>query len=264
MICCVDREVVLPGVGVYHPRTQRLEGAADRIKHLNINQDVDRLTIHVHKPEDLPETLSSPKMAKVRACSINYINSFHFPGLKRALDVARFDRETLQFLKVAGATIVPRQMKTLRSLHSCIGGAKVLVGDMVSRPTHYDHDEVIHAGDEWFRHYGSTIALYATSLPDFENEIRDRQVDSLEIDCDEQFHVPALGALTDGSLSLTRLTLHNVATTSIYFLDFLNRLNVRGLRAFEITTGCQEVQACEKTMKVYFKTKPNLRGVALV
>lgn len=259
MVAAIDREVTIPGVGVYHPRTHWLEGAATRVSGLDIRQSVNRLTVHVHQPEELIDALTGAKMANVRECRVNYINGFHFPSLKRALDEASFEK--LALLRVTATNSFSpsiRQIRTLRSMHRRIARAKLIVGDRIdcSQPTTI-RDEVVRAGDgEWFRHYGGTIALYSTNLPWF--DIASRQPDTLEVDCDDAFHTPSVEVVN--TLTLNKLVLHNVSTSVTVFLNFLSGLNVRGLRTMEVTTGDDGIKGAERAIRAFLKTK----GVSLI
>lgn len=264
MSAILDRDVVLPGVGVWHPRTRWLEGDASRMVDMNIKQSVQRLTVRVHKPEDLQEMLKGPKVSELEEITIEYIKGFSFHGLRNALSTANMDPEKLKLFRVIGNVdgIRPWQLEEFGKLYRCLSGATLEICGQTAIPGLVRHDDEVvreeNLGlDQWYRRVGGLIATDGKSLPWFMDRIKDHKPTELALDCDDQFLL-----MNELPATVQVLRLYNVMTTLTIFCEFLRFLKLPRLKEFHMTTndhalGFERVHA----LKLWFTKLPHLQGV---
>lgn len=212
-------ELVLPGVGVYHPRNRLLEGDSIRLLGIgSVEHSVERLTVNIHDGQ--AEVLENTRIGMVTHATLNYISGYSFSGLKYALENALFQR--LKVLKVMGnGGSEPSQVHTLRMMFKCLSTARVELFGHDNLPVKNVSPDMIHrdADDNWCRVFGDTIAVSERCYPFM--GIPEKMPRNLFVDCDNSFHPVSLSNVLD--IGIENLTLADVHTDPRTFFTFFNR-----------------------------------------
>lgn len=259
----IDRDIVVPGVGVWHPRTRWLEGDVSRLVGSEVQQSIKRLTVRIHNPEDLPELLKEEKVAGVEQVTIVYIKGFSFHNLHAALGTAAFTPKKLQLFRVVGQVegIRPWQQEEFGNLYRCLSGATLDICGMKWQAPFVRSDDIVFRDEQlgldiWYRVRGNMVATDAKSFPWFYNDIVAAKPSELIINCDNQFLL-----MNKLFQSIEVLRLYNVKTTLTVICEFLRHLKLPRLRELHMTLI--EDTARADTMRFWFQKLLHLNGVTL-
>jgi hypothetical protein len=262
----IDRDVTIPGVGVWHPRMRWLEGNAAGMAGLNIQQLVKRLTIRVHKPENLQDALKGPKISELEAATVDYMKGFSLHNLRVALSTANFNPEKLKLFRVIGQVegIARWQIEEYHKLYRCLSGAKLEICGQTAEGAFPRRDDIVIRAEnfgleQWYRLRGCEVATDSQSLPWFHKEINDHRPCELSVDCDDQF------LLMDWLPKTVQiLRLYNVGTTFSVFCEFLRALQLPKLKEFRMTSTDYELNFNRiNVIRQWFGRLVNLKGVGL-
>lgn len=244
-----EREVSLPGVGVWTPGTAQLEGDVVRVRRVTHEHSPKRLIVNIHDSSELQETLALANFQWVRELVLNYYEHDTFTNLKWSLD--GLAPLSLDSLIVSGVACNPWQVETLRLLYRGLASATLDFNGVLHHPRHTTGVDEIHAvGDAWFRQMDHEAVVTSRYFPWTKHEIESLEIDSLVVDCDEQFHPTWIEPVKQ--MKLRRLTLLNVTAGSHDLFAWLDGLNVP---EFRVTSNDRSMHVWSKALTMRMRLK---------
>lgn len=244
-------EVVYPGVGVYIPESERLEGSADGLARGRFQDSVKHLTIHVHDVSMLGEALSQPQFTSVETVVIDYRKMVCLHSLKWAL--TDFHPENLKILQVTSPNTFRMQrweIANIRNLFKPLSHAVLDILGYEELPDIPVEDEVLELGGNWVRCHDDTMSMLSMAVPWFFHEIERRAPRALTIDCDNQLHPNWISGLTAEDI-----TLYNVTGQSRELFEVVDSLRCQRLH---ITSW----SGAMRTWRDALRARLSARGVA--